>query len=53
MVNLQIHLGERFVHMLHVLASALHQLRTVADQNPYGADIGFWPEGPAQQSYRV
>ena len=41
------------VHMLHVVAGALHPLRTVADQNSYGAEIRFRPEGPAQQSHRV
>jgi hypothetical protein len=45
MVNLQIHLSQRLVHMLDMLAGHLHQLLPVADQNPHRTDIRLRPEG--------
>jgi hypothetical protein len=37
--------GEGFVHMLNMLARHLHQLISVTDQDPHGADICFRSEG--------
>jgi len=45
MVNLQIHLRQRFVHMLDMLPAHLHQLVPVTDQNPHRADSRLRPEG--------
>jgi hypothetical protein len=53
MLNLQIHLRERFLHVLHVLDCHLYQLTPMPDDGSYGAYVRFGPEGGAQQSHRV
>ena len=53
MLNLQIHLRERFLHVLHVLDCHLYQLTPMPDDGSYGAYVRFGPEGGTQQSHRV
>ncbi len=53
MLNLQIHLRECFLHVLHVLDCHLYQLTPMPDDGSYGAYFGFGPKGCAQQSHRV
>src|SRR6266568_4004156 len=53
MLNLQIHLRERLVHVLHVLDRHLYQLTPMPDDGSYGAYLRFGPKGGAQQSHRV
>jgi hypothetical protein len=50
MLNLQIHLRERF---LHVLDRHLYELTTMPDDGSYGAYFGFGPKCCAQQSLVV
>jgi hypothetical protein len=52
-MDLQIHLGERLMHVLHVLCRHLDQLLAVAHDGTYGTDLIFGPEGSTQQSHRV
>ena len=52
-MNLQIHLGERFVHVLDMLRGHLHQLLAMAHDGTHRTDLIFGPEGGAQQSHRM
>ena len=47
-LNLEIHLRQRLVHMLHVLAGGLHQFTPVAHQNTHRTYVRFRPESPTQ-----
>src|ERR1035438_2512485 len=44
MVDLQIHLRQRFLHMLNMLDSDLYQIAAVAHQGPYRADVAVRSE---------
>jgi hypothetical protein len=52
-VDLQIHLGERFVHVLDVDRGAFDQAGAMAAQGADGADLAVWPERSPQQAHRV
>src|SRR6516225_917606 len=44
MVDLQVHLGQSLVHVLHVLTSSDDQFVTMPQHGPHGADILFRPK---------
>jgi hypothetical protein len=44
MVNLQNHLCQRLVHVLHVLTGRPDQLAAVPQKRPHGADVLFGPK---------
>jgi len=48
-MNLQIHLGQRLVHMLHMRGGALDQAGAVTAQGTEGADLALGPERCLQQ----
>jgi hypothetical protein len=48
-MNLQIHLRQRFLHMLNMLGSHLHQIGAVPHQGPYRNHIALRPECRSQQ----
>src|ERR1035438_5284679 len=52
-MNLQIHLGQRLVHMLHVDCGAVHQAGAVTAQGAKGADLAVGAEGGFQKPHRV
>jgi hypothetical protein len=53
MMDLQIHLGEGFVHVLDVLGRHLHQLLSMAHNGAHGAHWVLRPESGAQQAHRM
>src|SRR5260370_41372443 len=53
MVELQVHLTERCLHVQNVLRSHLQQAATVPPQGTNGTDRFWWPEAGPQQPYRV
>ena len=52
-MDLHIHLRQRFVHMLDMLAGHLHQIVAVPHQRPHCAYLAFRPECRSQQSHRM
>ena len=44
-MDLQIHLGQRFMHVLHVDRGALDQAGAMPAQGAYGADLAVGTEG--------
>jgi hypothetical protein len=52
-LDLHIHLGQRLVHMLDMLAGHFDQFGAVPHQAPHGAYIALRPKCRAQQSYRI
>src|SRR5260370_31015787 len=52
-VELQVHLTERFLHVQNVLRSHLQKAATVPPQGTNGTDRFWWPEAGPQQPYRV
>ena len=44
MVDLQVHLRQRLVHVLHVLSGRSDQFVPVPQYGPHGADILAWPK---------
>src|SRR5271166_2871592 len=53
MVELQVHLTERLLHVQNVLRRHLQQAATVPPQSTKGTDRLGWPEAGPQQPYRV
>ena len=53
MLDLQIHLRQRFLHVLNVLRGSLHQVAAVTHQRAHGAYFAVWPECRPQQSDRM
>jgi hypothetical protein len=53
MVELQVHLAERFLHVQDVLGCHLQQAATVPPQGCECADRIGWPEVGPQQPYQV
>jgi hypothetical protein len=53
MMELQVHLPERLLHVQDVLGCRLQQAATVPPQGANGADRIGWPEACPQQSHRV
>src|SRR5882724_8974406 len=53
MVELQVHLAERLLHVQNVLGSHLQQAATVPPQGTKGTDRIRWPEARPQQPDRV
>src|SRR5271157_2188386 len=53
MVELQVHLAERLLHVQDVLGSHLQQAATVPPQGTKGTDRLGWPEARPQQPDRV
>ncbi len=47
-MNLQVHLRQRFLHVLNVLGGDLHHVGAVTQQGSNCADIAVWSEGSAQ-----
>jgi hypothetical protein len=45
MMDLQVHLRQRFVHVLHVLAGRRDQFVPVPQHGPHGADVLSGPKG--------
>jgi hypothetical protein len=52
-MNLHIHLRQRFLHMLDMLVGHLHQIVAVPRQRPHCADIAVGSKGRSQQSHRM
>ena len=50
MVNLQIHLGQRLVHVLHVLPGHADEL-PMAQQRAHLTDLGLGPKGGAEEPH--
>jgi hypothetical protein len=48
MVDLQVHLRQRLVHVLHVLTGGHDQLAPVPQHGPNGADVLLGPKRSAQ-----
>ena len=48
MVDLQVHLRQRLVHVLHVLTGRRDQFVTVPQHGPHGADVLPRPKGCSQ-----
>jgi hypothetical protein len=53
MLELQVHLFHRLLHMQHVPGPHLHQILTVAQQRSCRADYLLGPERAPQQPDRV
>jgi hypothetical protein len=53
MVNLKIHLRQRFLDVLHVLARHLHQFAPMPGHCTYSTYVCIRPEGGPQQSHRM
>src|SRR5271166_2958316 len=53
MVELQVHLAERLLHVQNVLGGHLQQAATVPPQGTNSTDRLGWPKACPQQSYRV
>ena len=51
MVNLQIHLGQRLVHVLHVLPGHADQLAPMAQQRAHLTEVGLGPKGGAEEPH--
>ena len=52
MLNLQIHLSQRLLHVLYVLAGHLDQIVAMPHDSSHGAHIPFGPECRAQRFHR-
>jgi hypothetical protein len=50
MLDLQIHLRERFLHVLNVLRGHFNQLLTMAQDRAHGTDLVLGPESSPQQT---
>jgi hypothetical protein len=53
MLDLHVHLRQRLLHMLHVLAGHLDQIVAVPHERTYRAHIPLRPERRMQQTHRV
>ena len=53
MVELEVHLAERLLHVQNVLGGHLQQAATMPPQGTKGTDRLGWPEACPQQPYRM
>src|SRR5882672_1988397 len=52
-VNLQVHLAKRFLHMQDVLGGHLQQTCSMSPEGTHRTDVHAWAEAGSQQSNRV